>query len=281
MTQPTDPTSLSYSEIIKQTLAQWGLDSLGTLVDQLGRTGASNDEISLRIQQSPEYAARFAGNAARVKSGLAPLSPAEYIALEGQYRQITSQLPPGFYDSKQATDQWIGGDVSPAELSQRVQDANQAWVLAPPEARQAWMAYNPGVIDQSHAIASILDTTTAEPLIQQRVQAAGIGGAALASGLALTNSAVATRAAQNGVTIDQARQAYQGIAQRIGADQGILGRFNGGQPGQTAQQVEEQAVLLGNTQATQQLKTGYAAEQALFKGHGGANDQTNAPGANY
>ena len=273
----TDPNDLTYTEIIKQTRAGWGLSDLYSLVDSLGRTGAGSDEISLRIQQSPEYAQRFAGNAERVKNGLGVLSPAEYIALEGQYKQILSQLPTGFYDDKNSIDGFIGGDVSPAELSDRVAMANQAYVLAPQSARDAWNAYNPGAGDAAHAIASILDTDVAEPLIQQRVAAAGIGGAALGQGLALTSQAKATQAAQQGVTIDQARQVYQQIATRLPSDTSIAGRFGTS----FGQGQEEDASLLGNAAALRKQQLLYSEEAAQFSGHGGADATSGNPGANY
>lgn len=278
MTQPNQ--NLSYTEIIKQTLQQWGLDTLAPLLDQLGRSGAGADEINLRIQQSPEYAQRFAGNAERVAKGLGALSPAEYIGLEGQYRQITSQLPPGFYDNKAATDTWIGGDVSPAELSQRVDDANK-YVLGNQQFRDAFNQYY-GTAHPGAAVAAILDTNVAAPLIHQQVEAAGVGGAARESGLQITSQQLAMRAVQQGVTIDQARQAYQGIAARVSTDQSILGRFGGRTNGPpNAQGIEEQATLLGQAGAQRQLQNAYAAETAQFHGHGGASDTSGAPGANY
>jgi hypothetical protein len=283
MTQPTpgpvdlDPNA-SYTDIINSYLAQWGLQDLAPLVTQLGQSGASNDQISLQLQQSPEYQQRFAGNQQRIAKGLAPLSPAAYIALESQYGQILSQLPAGFYDSREALANFIGNDVSASELSQRVQDANQAWVNAPQERRDAWNAYYGGA-GPGGAVAAILDPKAAEPLLQQQVAAAGIGGAALSQGLQLTSQATATRAAQQGVTIQQAQNAYQQIAQRMNVDQAVSGRF-GEQFGQAQ---EEQANLLGDAGAQNQQARLYSEEQAQFGGHGGAraNGESNNPGANY
>lgn len=279
-TSPTSPTDNSYTDIIKQTLASWDLSDLYGLVDQLGRTGASSDEISLRIQQSDAYHKRFAGNDARLKNGLGVLSPAEYIAMEGAYRQIVSSLPPGFYDTRDAWATWIGGDVSATELSQRVQIANQAYVNAAPEARSAWDQYY-GTSGTSGAIAAILDTNVAEPLLEERAQAAGIGGAALASGLALTSQATATKAAQQGVTIDSARQAFQGIASRLSTDQSLSGRYANAGTGVFGQSQEENATLLGDAGAQKQQQLLYSQEAAQFAGRGGANDAGGSAGANY
>lgn len=282
MTTPIDPSTLDpaagYQAIINFYLAQWGLSSLSSLVSQLGMSGAGNDQISLAIQQSPEYQARFVGNAERVAKGLSVLSPAQYIALEGQYRQILAALPDGFYDSKESMDNFIGGDVSPAELSQRVQDANTAYITAPQENRDAWNQYY-GASGPGGAIASILDSSVAEPIIQQQVTAAGIGGAALSQGLQLTNKNTASQAAAQGVTIASARQAYAGIASRLNTDQSVASRF-----GTTFGQAdEESANLLGNAQSANQQASLYSMEAAQFGGKGGA-DPTNGnagnPGSN-
>jgi hypothetical protein len=274
---PTTGTDVGYADLIKQTLASWGLSSLAGLVDQLGRTGASQDQITLQIQQSPEYKVRFAGNDARIANGLAALDPATYIALEGQYRQILSGLPSGFYDSKSAFDGFIGNDISPSELSDRVAVANQAYITAPSSVRQAWDTYYGNSSGVGGAIAAILDTKTAAPLIEQRALAAEIGGAALQQGLALTGSGTATAAAQNGVTIDQARQAYQGIAARLNTDTSIAGRF-GTTFGQTQ---EEQAQLLGSGEAQTEQSNLYAEESAQFTGRGGADTTSGNVGGNF
>src|SRR5690242_14780275 len=92
----------SYDAIISKYLTEWGLSSLTSLVNSLGKSGATQDSIALQIQNSDEYKTRFAGNEARVKAGLSVLSPAEYIALEGQYKQVLRSygMPAGFYDSQ-------------------------------------------------------------------------------------------------------------------------------------------------------------------------------------
>lgn len=274
---PTTNVDLGYAELIKQTLASWGLSSLAGLVDQLGRTGASQDQITLQIQQSPEYKVRFAGNDARIANGLAALDPATYIALEGQYRQILAGLPAGFHDSKQSFDGFIGNDISPSELSDRVATANQAYITAPPQVRQAWDRYYGNTSGVGGAIAAILDTKTAAPLIEQRALAAEIGGAALQQNLALTSQSTAMLAAQSGVTIDQARQAYQGIAARIATDQSVAGRF-----GTTfGQNEEEQANLLGQGDLQTQQSNLYAEEQSQFGGKGGGDTTSGNPGGNF
>lgn len=274
VTAPAD----GFDSIISNYLTQWGLQDLIPTVQQLGLTGASSDQINLTLQQTPEWKKRFAGNEARAAQGLAPLDPASYVALESQYSQLLRayQLPTGFYDSKDQTDAWIGGNVSASELSDRLQLANQAYLTAPDSARQAWDQFYGNTHGVGGALASILDPDVAENVIQQQVNTAQIGGAAIQQGL-VANQNVAQQAAQQGVTLDQARKAYQDIAVRAGADQSISGRF-GQQFGQTQ---EEQATLLGQGDQIRQQTNLYAEEASQFKGHGGASDTTGNPGANY
>ena len=84
-------------------------------------------------------------------------------------------------------------------------------------------------------------------------------------------------AAQSGVIIDQARNAFQGIAARISTDQALSGRF-----GQTfGQNEEEQAQLLGSGQVQTQQSNLYAEEGAQFAGRGGADTTSGNPGGNF
>jgi hypothetical protein len=284
-----------YTQIINYYLSQWGLDSLSSTVTSLGKDPSnSSDSIYLKLQQTPEWKTRFAGNDARAKAGLGVLTPAQYIAVEGQYKQTLKQygLPPGFYDDKATTDAWIGGDVSPTEVASRAKSAADLVYNSPPEAQQAWdQYYGHGT---GGAIASILDTSTAEPLVQKEVAAAQIGGAAMQQGLGI-NSSRAEQFAAQGVTLDTARKAYSDIASRLQGDTAMSNRFStngqqaagqvpGAAPSVTpafGQTQEENATLLGNSDAMKQQSTLYAEEKGQFAGHGGAADGSNDPGANY
>lgn len=277
MTAPSSDLS-GYDSIISTYLTQWGLSDLIPVVNDLGKTGASSDQINLTLQGTPEWQTRFAGNQQRIAQGLAPLDPASYIAMESSYQQLmrTYNLPAGFYDNKQQTDSWIGGNVSASELSDRLQLANTAYLNADPSAQQAWDQFYGNTHGVGGAVASILDPNTAESVIQQQVATAGIGGAALGQGLN-ANIGVATQAAKQGVTLDAARAAYRDIATRLPTDQSIAGRF-GATFGQTQ---EENATLLGQGDAQRQQATLYAEEQSQFSGHGGASDASGNPGSNY
>lgn len=270
----------SYSDIINNTLAQWGLSSLASLVTQWGTTGASTDEINLQLQQTQQYKSRFSGNDARVASGLPPLSPADYIAMEGSYRSTLQQygLPAGFYDTQEGMANFIGNDVSAAEFASRVQIAATSYVNADAGTKAAWNQYY-GAHGDGGAIAAILDPTVAEPLLQQEATAAGIGGAAINQGLQATSASRALNFAQQGVTIDTAKSAYQDIATRAAGDQAESARY--GPMSAVDQATEEDATLGGNADAQNKMRVLGAEESSQFTGHGAATESSNDSGDNY
>ena len=104
----------------------YGLDSLAGKIYDYVKNGYSADTISILLQDTPEYKARFKGNEARLKAGLPVLSPADYINTENAYRQILRQsgLPSGFYDSTDDFTDWISKDVSPTEVQ-----SGPTWLL--------------------------------------------------------------------------------------------------------------------------------------------------------
>lgn len=265
-------STMSYNDIISSYLNQWGMSDLIPVVTQLGATGASSDQINLTLQQTPEWQQRFAGNAGREAMGLAPLDPATYLGLEDQYQQIASayNLPAGFV-SQDLMNQWIGGDVSASEVSDRVKAANDIVTNQSTADAYQQFGYSTGDIT-----AAVLDPGTAQSVIDQRESTAQIGGAAIQNGLT-ANLASASQAYQNGVTLDQARSAYSQIAQNLPTDSQIAGRF-GQQFGQTD---EENATLLNQADAQRQQASLHASETSLFSGHGGASDTSNDAGSNY
>lgn len=269
-------TQQSAYDLMLSTLRSWGLESLaGDLKNLVTKGDTSPDTLTLALSQTDAYKKRFAGNDARRKAGLPELNPAQYIALEEQYRNLASQygMPKGYLD-KATTDKMIGGDVSPAEAQDRIQAAADVVYNAPPQAMQAWSQFYGG--GQGGVISALLDPTKAAPLVEREARAATIGGSALANGLQ-ANRATAERLAQEGVSLADARKTYSEIAQRMSTDQATAARF--GQ--QFGQAEEEKASFEGDATATQKQNSLYAQEASLFGGHGGGTAATGNPGSNY
>lgn len=164
---------------------QYGLGSLaGKIVDYV-KQGFSTDTMSVMLQQTPEYQKRFAGNAIRQKQGLPVLSPAEYIATERQYRQVMSAagMPKGFYDQTSDFTKFIGNDMSPSELNDRVkswQDVAQSDKATTDELRRLY-----GMSSSDYA-AYLMDPARATPLLQEQARAVTFAAAADRHGYTIT-----------------------------------------------------------------------------------------------
>ncbi len=201
-------------EALNNLFTGFGLGSLAPKIYEYIQNGYSADTIGILLQDTPEYKQRFAGNEERKRKGLPVLSPSEYLSVESSYRQIMRQggMPEGFYDQPVDFNGFIGGDMSPSELKQRVDAANEASVLANPGAQRALKELYG--IDQPHVAAYFLDPTRATPLLMKQMAAAQIGGEALKRGLSVDKDFLEMTVGA-GVTQAQAAQAYAQIAQEL------------------------------------------------------------------
>jgi hypothetical protein len=185
---------------------------LGTLAPQIIgflKNGYSADTVSILLQETPEYKARFAANAAREKAGLPVLSPAQYLSTENSYRQImqSAGLPPGFYDQPKDFQKFLEMDVSPTEVQTRVTDASNFINSASPQALQAFKQF----YTQGDLIAYALDPEKASPLVGKQFAASQIAGAATSQGLGVDKT-MAEQLAGQGINQSQASQGFSLIA---------------------------------------------------------------------
>lgn len=205
-------------DILKEELTRYGLGDLIEDTLTLAQEGVNPDEFALRLRQTTRYKDRFKANDDRLKAGLRALSEAEYVGLEDQYQRIMRQygLPKSFYSTGTAgrqpgLEKFISGDVSPAELEDRVQLAVDRVTNAPASVLEAMRQYYPG-ITQGDIIAYTLDPERALPVIKRQIQAAEIGAAAKTAGLGL-GAIRAEELAARGITQEQAQQGYQAISE--------------------------------------------------------------------
>lgn len=250
---------------LKTAFSSFGLDSLANKIFDYVKNGYSSDTISILLQDSDEYKKRFSANDARKKAGLNVLSPAEYIAAENSYRQIMKQsgLPKGFYDSNEDFNQFLGGDVSPTELQERVNLATQASVLANSSYKQALQQMG---ISQGEIAAYFLDQSKALPFIQKAAAQAVIGAEALQRGFAF-DQRYSEELATSGVSRDQAAQAYAKIGDEF-STLSSLGSIYGG--GWTQRQAEEDIFKGGNDASTQKKRLA-SNERGAFSGSAGTS----------
>jgi hypothetical protein len=201
----------------------YGLDSLAPTIVKYIQNGYSADTITILLRETPAYKKRFSANEAREKAGLPVLSPAEYLAVEGSYRQIMSSagLPPGFYDQPSDFTKFISGDMSPKELQDRVTLANEAYYKADEGTRAVFAQwYTKGDI-----VAYMLDPKRASEVDQEHLRAAQAASAGKASGVALTQ-AQAEDIGSLGLSADQQAQGLQQAGESV-RNVGKLGEIYG------------------------------------------------------
>lgn len=255
-------------EYLRRLFDGWGLGTLAPKILEFIQSGYDADTIMLMLQDTSEYKQRFAANDQRKAKGLGVLSPSEYLALERQYRQLlsTAGLPAGFYDSNSDFTSWIAGDVSPAEIQERVSLASSALYSSDSHYLQALRSYGLGDGD---LVAYMLDGKRALPLLQKQVRAAQVGAEASRNSLGLTRDR-AEYFADMGVTGDQARQAYQTIGESL-PTAAKLGELYGEKFGQT--ELEDE-LLGGSGLASAKRKRLSMKEASQFSGASGAGDKS-------
>jgi hypothetical protein len=201
--------------ILGAMLADFGLDSLTGMVYGLIEGGLTNTaELVTKIRGTTEYAQRFPGAAKRKTAGFNALSESEYIGLERSYRQVlrAAGLPTDFYNDATDFGALIGGDVSVAELSSRINEGYQAVAQASPTVMSEIRRLYPTIGDQDLA-AYFLDPQRATPILLRQARAAQIGAAAQEQAQRELTAAQAETLAVAGVTQEQARAGFQTISQ--------------------------------------------------------------------
>lgn len=262
---------LLYSEFSK-----YGLGSLVEPLKGLIQKGVSPSEFTIELRNSPQYQRRFAANAKRIQSGLKALSEAEYIGLEDQYQNIMRNygLPEQYYARgdlgvQQGFEQFIGNDVSPVELEDRIQTAERRVRYANPEVGIALKTFYPDITN-GDVLAYALDPKTALESLKRRITAAEVGSTAVQMGLA-TNVTDAEYLARYGVTKAQAQQGYQTIANILPRASMLSDIYatQGVSPYTQATAEKEVFGVPGAAESAAQRKKIVGLEQAAFSGSSG------------
>lgn len=241
----------------------YGLGSLAPKIYEMVKNGESADTISIQLQDTDEYKKRFAGNEARKKNGLPVYSAAEYLSIESSFDQImrSSGFPPGFYDTRQDFADWIGRNISPKEIQDRVDLATQAAILSNPQYRAA---LNQMGIDNNHLAAYFLDDKRALPYLQKAAATAQVGAEALRQNLSF-DQAYAEQLATQGVSADQARQGYEQIASSLDTLRALGGIYGE----EWTQRTSEEATFGTSAAAVKKQGRLLSQERGAFSGAAG------------
>jgi len=196
-------------DVLTDRFSKYGLSSLVPKVRDLIINGATEDTITIQLQETPEYQRRFRANQERIKKGLQVLTPSEYLNMEDSYRQILRAYGLNQFDTDDYVSQFISNDISAAELSSRVVNAVQRVRNADPAISQTLRDFYG--IGQNDLVAYVLDPNQQLPKIERQIAAAEIGTAARRQGIQ-PGVAVAEQLAAQGITQAEAQKGYATIA---------------------------------------------------------------------
>lgn len=253
---------------------------LGALVEPLRsfiEEGISPAEFTIKLRNTDAYKKRFAANAQRIAKGLRALSEAEYIGLEDQYQSIMRQygLPQSYYikgdlGRQEGFERFIAGDVSPVELEDRIQTAQNRVTNAPTQIKDTLTQFYGAELGNGDVLAFVLDPERALPEIKRKITAAEIGAGATMAGLA-TGLARAEELQRYGVTGEQARAGYQSIAEFLPTAQKLGDIYAKQGMGPFTQTTAEQEVFgtAGAAEAGRRRRKLAELETAAFSGQAG------------
>ena len=287
-TPTTDTKKVDQIAAISSLLSSYGLGDLTGAITEAVQKGYSNDTIQL-IMQDPNskdplavaFQTRFSGNKARFAAGKPVLSPGEYLAAERTYSQVLQSYGVGTLAKKETMSTFIAGDISAAEVADRVGLAIDRVKNADPFTKAALADYYPS-LNQTDIVSALLDPAEGLPALKRKVQIAEIGGAArvqgLTTGLATTSglasgyqgvttgSLGAESLAQYGITQEEARKGYQAVAE-IAPRAEFLSSISGGED-YTRLEAEQEA-FLGLASAKRKRLSLTEQEQSRFAGQSG------------
>lgn len=263
------PEAQSAKGLIATTLAAVGLPT--TLADTLWNDNYLNQGrpiqtiVDVDIPASDAFKTKFpafshfqAATGGTVK---------DYIGLTSSYAGAlkAAGLPATFYDSPDDYAKWINGDVSPKEVSDRIQLASQASVTAPPEVRN--FLINQEGLSPTDLTAFFLDPDRGD-LVQAKARytQAEIGGAAKKAGFDITLGQ-ATNLQAGGTTGADATTGFGQAATMKPLFSGTIAESTTG----TGAGVADVIGAVGNDPAAQaKIARAKAARAAEFGGGGGA-----------
>jgi hypothetical protein len=261
-------------DLLYSQFSQYGLGALVEPLKGLITEGVSPSEFTLRLRETDAYKKRFAANTARINQGLRALSEAEYIQLEDQYQDVMRRygMPASYYARgdmgiQPGFEKFIGFDVSPVELEDRIQTAQSRVFDANPEVANTLKQFYPGITN-GDILAYVLDPKSALPELKRKITAAEIGAGAKIAGLS-TGLERATELASYGVTKEQAQQGFQTIADILPRGSQLASIY--GETPYTQTTAEQEVFgLAGGTEAAKQRRKLTSLEQAAFSGQTGA-----------
>jgi hypothetical protein len=259
--------------ILAQTLTSYGLEGVAQTIARIRGEypEISSDNLLLLLKNdsrfNAEYLKRFAGNAKLKAAGLPTMADSDYLKAEDEYKKIFTAYGATSLATRDYYATLIGNRMDAVDVTDRMNLA-YARLQATPEVKKAFQTFYSAVSD-GDILAAILDPTTQLPILQKKVAAAEIGGAALKQNLE-TSLATATELQGLGVTQAQAQTGYATIAQSLPSYEKLLEMRTGGDVKKSdAQALLEESTLKKNAKAIEAQRVVVEEELNRFGGKPG------------
>jgi len=221
---PGEKTSGDVFIQLKAMLSDLGLSGLDAEIkDLIARNITKSDDIIYYLRDTAQYQTRFRANAARAKKGLSQLLPAAYTGLEQQYRQtlIANGFDPTLYDEYSDFEKLIAGDVSNAELQNRINEGYRQVAEADPEVvRQMQELYKVG---PAQLAQYFLDPEKTLSKLKQQATAANIAARGKQQGKIQMDAITAEELVSRGYTEAQAQTAFTALSEQEGLYKEMMG----------------------------------------------------------
>ena len=249
-------------EIIKTFLSAYGLNSpeIVKILDAALQddpeqfNGQYGKQLALiAVRGTAAYKTRFKANEYRIANGYTPKSEDEIIGLEDAFKTTlrANSMPKDFYDTQEDFNNFIGRDVSPNELNNRISLGYNAVMQAEPGTK-AELKQLYGLSEGDIAAFFIDPTRFNESSAIKKAQAAQVASEARRqAGIGLT-AGTAEALATEGVTRQQAQQGFA----EIGASQEVYGLT-------TAEQASGQQAITQEQQISGVFGTNAEARKAI------------------
>ena len=216
----TAQTKRNAREFLLGTLRQYFVSAEDTgfvadlerIIDDYIRQDYDADTISVLLPQTEPYKKRFSGNQRLLEAGIAPLTPAEYLQAESQYTEILKRFSLGDLARRDTFSTLIGGQVSAAELTDRVVNVYDRVRNADPALRaeiDRVEELSRGQLTDADFAKALLTGQTGAEQLKRKISTAEISAEARQRGLSVQSAEELQRL---GVTRAQARTGFEQIA---------------------------------------------------------------------
>lgn len=254
----------SAETVIQAILKPYGLEGLARDMYNMHKETGDSNLAYIWLKEQPKYKEAFPGMELRQKNGYTMIDEETYREWKTTYKSVmmNNGIPPGFYDGEDDFAQFIGKNIDPQEIEQRVLKGVNAAQTAPPEVKQALLNFYG--IDEGKLAAYWLDPQARGKDLLRQQAATYIGGAATRGNFAGLSRAEAEALVDSGTNAEQALERFGNL------DYGkeLLDAL----PGEALAQMSRDQQLeyvKGTPAAQQELARRAAKRKAEFAGGGG------------